>query len=255
MVMEIEATDVLSEFIVTRSPELREKLVLQNVPLVHYMLVRMGISRESGMEYEDLVHHGLIGLMEAVDLFRAELGTRFSTFACIRIRGRITDYLRTSDWMPRSARRRSHLIQKSINTFWLENKREPTDEELAATMGLAVEEIREGLADANRVLISLDIMENRKGEEGLLHDFIPDENQAIPSDRMDDGSLAQELAAAIQYLARREQLILSLYYNDELTFREIGRVLNIHESRVCQLHARAILNLKALMNKEQNDEQ
>lgn len=252
MVMQMEAAEVLTQFLATRSPDLREKLVLQSVPLVHYLLARMGISQEAGTEYEDLAHQGLMGLIEAVDHFNPDFSAQFSTYASLRIRGKILDYLRTSDWMPRAARKRSRMIQKSITTLWSENQREPTDEELATHLGTTVEEVKQGLADSNRVLVSLDTMvDGDKSEEGSLHEYLRDENQANPAEIMEEGSLIGEMAEAIQKLPEREKMILSLYYNDELTFKEIGKVLDITESRVCQLHARAILNLKVMMNDEQ----
>ena len=252
MVTQLEAIDVLSQFVVTRSPELREKLVLQSVPLVHYLLARMGISQEAGTEYEDLAHQGLMGLIEAVDHFSPDFSAQFSTYASLRIRGKILDYLRSSDWMPRAARKRSRMIQKSINTLWSENMREPTDEELAAHLGTTVDEVQRGLADSNRLLVSLDtMMDAETSEEGSLHEYLRDENQTDPADLVEQGSLIAEMADAIQNLSEREKMILSLYYNDELTFREIGKVLDLTESRVCQLHARALLNLKGMMNDEQ----
>ena len=252
MVMQIEAAEILGEFILTRSPELREKVVLQSVPLVHYLLGRMGITQEIGRDYEDLAHQGLMGLIDAVDNFDPEFSARFSTYASLRIRGKILDYLRTSDWMPRTARKRAHLIQKTITALWSENLREPTDEEIAVRLGLTVEDVRQGLADSNRVLVSLDAMlESNENSKGSVYDYLQDENQVDPSEGLEKESLIQEMTDALQDLSERERLILSLYYNDELTFKEIGKVLDITESRVCQLHARAILNLKAMMNNEQ----
>jgi len=249
--MQIEAAEVLGEFILTRSPELREKVVLQSVPLVHYLLGRMGMGQEMGKDYEDLAHQGLIGLIEAVDHFDPDISARFSTYASLRIRGKILDYLRTSDWMPRTARKRTHLIQKTITTLWAENLREPTEEELATRIGTTVEDVQQGLADSNRVLVSLDTMMDDRKAEDSLHDYLRDEDQADPAEVLEKESLIQEMADALQNLSEREKLILSLYYNDELTFKEIGNVLDVTESRVCQLHARAILNLKAMMNDEQ----
>jgi RNA polymerase sigma factor for flagellar operon FliA len=246
--MQMEATDTLEEFIVTRSPALREKLVLQSVPLVHYLLARMGIMQEPGSDYEDLAHQGLMGLIEAIDHFDPRFNTRFSTYAGMRIRGKILDYLRTSDWMPRAARKRTRLIQKTVSAFWSENLREPTEDEIAAQLGMKVGEIHQGLADSNRILVSLDMM--LEGD-GSFHESLRDENQADPSKVLEDQGLVEEMSGAIKKLSEREQLVLSLYYNDELTFREIGKVLEITESRVCQLHARAIMNLKAMMNDEQ----
>jgi RNA polymerase sigma factor for flagellar operon FliA len=231
---------------------LREKLVLQSVPLVHYLLARIGLTQDMGTDYEDLAHQGLMGLIESVDHFDSGFNTSFSTYASLRIRGKILDYLRNSDWMPRSARKRVRLIEKTITTLWSENLREPTEDEIAAQLGMRVEDIQQGLADSNRVLVSLDtVMESGPKSDASLHESLRDENQADPSEVLEQAGLLEQMADAIQELSERERLILSLYYNDELTFREIGKVLGITESRVCQLHARAILNLKAMMQDEQ----
>jgi RNA polymerase sigma factor for flagellar operon FliA len=211
----------------------------------------MGITQDMGSDYEDLAHQGLMGLIESVDNFDPEFNTSFSTYASLRIRGKILDYFRTSDWMPRSARKRVRLIQKTITTLWSENFREPTDDEIAARLGIKMEEVQQGLADSNRVLVSLDMMESDQKGEGSLHEYLRDDNQENPAAVLEDQGLLDQMAGAIQNLSEREKLILSLYYNEELTFKQIGKVLNITESRVCQLHARAILNLKAMMQDEQ----
>lgn len=244
----MDSTDILEEFFTNRSPELREKLVLQSVPLVHYLLGRMGITQERGSDYEDLAHQGLIGLIEAVDHFDPKFNTKFSTYASLRIRGRIMDYMRTTDWMPRAARKRSRMIQKSITTLWSENSREPTEDEIASHLGTNVDDVQQGLADTNRVLVSLDMMMEGDGEGDVsLHEKYGDEKQANPLDVLEEKDMAEEMVAAIKSLDEREQLVLSLYYTEELTFKEIGKVLGLTESRVCQLHARALVSLKAVM--------
>lgn len=251
MVIQMEAASIMGEFFTNRSPELREKLVLQSVPLVHYLLGRMGITQERGTDYEDLAHQGLMGLIEAVDHFDPKFNTQFSTYASLRIRGKVMDYLRATDWMPRSARKRTRMIQKSITTLWSENSREPTDDEIALHLGTNVKDVQQGLADSNRMLVSLDLMMEGDHEDSVpLHEKYGDENQANPLDTLVQQDLLKEMATAITDLPEREQLVLSLYYTDELTFREIGKVLDITESRVCQLHARAILLLKAIMKNE-----
>lgn len=247
----LETVDILDEFLVTRSPELREKLVLRSVPLVHYLLGRMGISQDAGNDYEDMAHQGLLGLIEAVDHFDPKFGTRFSTYASLRIRGKVLDYLRTVDWMPRAARKRTRVIQKTVSTLWSENMREPTESEIAERMGTGIEEVQEGLADSNRIIVSLDVMMDADQDgERTMHEYLRDDTQVNPSDAMEENSMISEMSRAIQGLSEREQLILSLYYNEQLTFKEIGKVLEITESRVCQLHARAILNLKANIKNE-----
>ncbi len=248
MVVQVEAADLLCEFIATRAPELREKLVLQFVPLVHYLLARMNISPTMNKDYEDLAHQGLLGLIEAVDRFNPDMKTQFSTYATLCIRGRILDYLRASDWMPRKARQQVRIVQNAISTLWFEKMREPTEEEIATYLSTTVESVRESLADLSRILVSLDTMTNSAGEE--LYDCSRDETQQDPSEIIEQESLIENMACAIQNLSKREQLMLSLYYNDGLTFREIGKVLNVTESRVSQLHASAIFNLKAMMRDE-----
>jgi RNA polymerase sigma factor FliA len=240
---------LLEQFVASRSPELREKIVLQSVPLVHYLLARLGITPQIGPDYEDLVHQGLLGLIDAVDRFDPKFGTRFSTYASLRIRGKILDYLRLSDWMPRSARQRVRSIQKAISSLWLEFGREPTDEEIGTHLGLGKDQVEKGLYDSNLVIVSLDAtVEIDQEGEGSLHERLVDEKQSDPSDVYENVDLKKQLIEGIQNLSEREQLILSLYYYDELTFKEIGKVLNITESRVCQLHARAVMNLKAVVN-------
>lgn len=251
MVTHTETVMLLDQFLATRSPELREKLVLQSVPLVHYMLGRMGMTIEMGTDYEDLAHQGLMGLIEAVDHFDPKFNVLFSTYASLRIRGKVLDYLRSSDWMPRSARKRTRLIQKTVSVLCSEYQREPSEEEIASRMGISVDEIQQGLSDANRVLISLDlVMESDQEEDGSLYERLRDEKQVNPSELFEHESLVEALGEAIRNLSEREQLVLSLYYNDGLTFKEIGKVLDITESRVCQLHARAIFSLKGMMEHE-----
>jgi len=250
MVMQMEAAEMLDEFVATRSPELREKLILQSVPLVHYLLARMGISQDMDKDYEDLAHQGLMGLIEAVDHFNPDVRAQFSTYATLRIRGRIIDYLRAADWMPRKVRKQSSIVQKAIFTLWAEKMREPTDVELATYLNTTEESIRQSLADSSRILLSLDTMMN-DGEEDSLYEFFHDETQDDPSELVEQGSLIEKMAASIKNLSKREQLMLSLYYNDGLTFREIGKVLNVTESRVSQMHASAIFNLKAMLRDEQ----
>ena len=251
MVQQAEAEAILEQFLAHRQPEDRERVVLQSVPLVHFILGRLGITRDMGTEYEDLVHQGLLGLIDAVDRYDPSFGTRFSTFASLRIRGKVLDFIRYSDWMPRSARRRVRSIQKSISTLWLELQHEPTEEEIARNLGIGLDEVQQGLSDSNRVFLSLDAQtEVTEDEDGSLHERISDERQPDPSNLAEETSLIDSMADAIRKLPERDQTVLSLYYYDDLTFREIGKVLDITELRVCQIHARAILTLKAMMSNE-----
>lgn len=246
VITQTEEQDLWIEFAASGSSELREKLVLNAVPLVYYILGRMGITREIGVEYEDMVHQGLLGLIDAVDRYNPQMGTRFSTYASLRIRGKVLDYLRSSDWMSRSARHRSRIVQRGVSRFWLEHHHDPSDEELAQFLSMEVGDVQKGMVDASRVMLSLDVdMPSSGDEEVSLYEMQKDENQVDPAELFADGDLKTRLASAIRQLPEREQLMLSLYYYEELTLKEIGKVLDISESRVCQLHTRAILNIKA----------
>ncbi|MFN7035697.1 MAG: sigma-70 family RNA polymerase sigma factor [Bellilinea sp.] len=250
MVVQELSTAALDVYLATRSAEAREQLVLQSVPLVRYLLSRLGITPELGSEYEDLLHQGLLGLIEAVDRYDPQFGARFSTYAAVRIRGKVLDYLRSVDWMSRTARQRVRAVQKAVEELWLKNQREPTDEEIAAHLQTDVDTVQRGLMDSNRFLLSLDAPTETDNEETDLHDRLGDERQIDPQELTLDEELRRQLAEAIRTLPEREQLVLSLYYHDELNFKEIGKVLGISESRVCQLHARALMNLKVVMSHE-----
>jgi RNA polymerase sigma factor for flagellar operon FliA len=227
---------------------LREEMVLRYVSLVHFVLGRLGISQEMGADYEDLVNQGLLGLIEAVDRYNPTFGTQFSTYATVRIKGKVLDYLRSIDWLSRTARHRTREVKSAIANLTEKNKRPPTDEELATHMGLNVEKVQQALMDSSKVIVSLDaMMEIDEENEVTLYDTLADESQEDPSDVVDTIDQKQRLINAIKELPEREQQVLSLYYFEELTLKEIGKVLGVSESRACQLHARAVLSLQGLL--------
>lgn len=251
MALQLDERTLLDQFLATRSPELREQLILQSVPLVHFMLSRMGISPALGTEYEDLTHQGLLGLIDAVDRYDPSHGAQFSTYATLRIRGKVLDYLRSSDRLSRSTRQRARVIQKAMGDLWTSLEREPTEEEIASYLNIDKDKVQHDLLELNTVFVSLDAMsDTEQDQDGDLHERLMDDKQPDPSVVSEDQALKHALVTGIKKLSEREQLILSLYYYDELTFKEIGQVLNLTESRVCQLHARAILNLKVMVNHE-----
>lgn len=241
-------TDLLQRFLAQRNPQDRDALVMDSLPLVHYTLGRMGISVQSASDYEDLVSQGILGLMHAVDHYDPAYGTQFSTYAILRIRGEVLDYLRANDRLSRSARQRAKTVQRAIEELWQENHRTASDEELAAHLHSDVQQIQQALLDANRFVVSLDtLMASDDGDAQSLYESIPDDKQADPLDEATEQDLLAALQDAIGTLSERDQLVLSLYYLEGLTFKEIGTVLNISESRVCQVHSRLIFTLKALL--------
>ncbi len=237
--------ELIDQYVSTLDPQLREEIILRYVPLVHFVLGRLGLSKAMGAAYEDAASQGLIGLIESVDRYDQKYGTQFSTYATLRIRGKVIDYLRTLDWLPRGARKRARLVQESIDELWEQLRRHPTDEEIAAHVDMTPAKVRQALVDASRIVVSLDTNVSPLGEdEATFHELIPDDSQLEPSDMVEEDELQSLVAAAIRELPEREQLIISLYYHDELTFKEIGKVLKISESRVCQLHGRIIMKLR-----------
>ncbi|NMC12027.1 MAG: FliA/WhiG family RNA polymerase sigma factor [Chloroflexi bacterium] len=241
-------TELISQYVATHDPGLREELILRYVPLVHYVLGRLGLSQSLGQDYEDAASQGLLGLIEAVDRYDPGYKTQFSTYATLRIRGNIIDYLRLHDWLSRGARQKSRMVQEAISQLWEKYERPPTDEELAVYMNLDIEKLRQILVDSSHVFVSLDTTMTTEGDDIVsLHELISDENQAEPSSIFEEEEMKTILIDAIQSLPEREQLVLSLYYYENLTFKEIGAVLDVSESRVCQLHARIVMTLRGIL--------
>ncbi len=225
---------------------LREEIILRYVPLVRFVLGRLGIERSA--EYEDLVSQGLLGLIDAVDHYDTTRGTSFSTYATYRIRGRVLDGLRSLDLLSRPARRRVRQVQGAITDLHQQLGRTPEEDEIASHLGIDSRALRTTLADASTVLLSLDEPGN-DDEETDRYESLPAEIDD-PLETLAKGDLRTELIRAIADLPEREQQILSLYYRDELTMKEIGEVVGLSESRVCQLHGKAVLTLRGVMSLE-----
>jgi RNA polymerase sigma factor for flagellar operon FliA len=254
MAQQANLAELITAYQVSHDPQSREDLVMSCIPLIHYILGRMGISREIGTDYDDLVSQGLLGIIDAVDRYDSNFGTQFSTYAAVRIRGKILDYLRSLDWLSRTARNRSKVIQKAITELWVNLGQTPSEEQIASYLGIDVDKVQLGLVDSSKMIVSLDaLMKEDDDEGGSFYDSLPDESQQNPSDIVDEEELKRELVKALMKLSEREQLLLSLYYYEELTFKEIGHILNITESRVCQLHARALLTLKAIFHTDSSE--
>ena len=201
------------------------------------------------MDYEDLVHQGLLGLIDAVDRYNPEYGTQFSTYATVRIRGKVLDYLRSMDWLSRTARHRSKTIQKAIQALTNQTNVPPNEQELSEFLGLDLDKVHQGLLDSNKVIVSLDALVNNDDEnESTLYDTLADDSQVDPAEIATENDLKARMVSSLKKLSERDQLVLSLYYFEELTLKEIGKVLEVSESRACQIHSQAILNLQALLS-------
>lgn len=230
----------------TRDPELRQEIITRNMHLVRYAVERLGFG-VSYLDREDLISEGIIGLIDAVDRFDPKRGIQFVTYATIRIRGQILDALRTRDLLPRSARRRVKGMQEAVQTLVATLGEPPTEEQLAEYMNVSAEQLQQTLCDASLEICSLDAPLVEDGETFSLQNLIEASEEFEPAEQQARAELHEEMRLAIRKLPERQQLLLSLYYVEELTMREIGEVLSVSESRVSQLHAQAVANLRALL--------
>jgi len=229
-------------------PALRDRLILTYAPLVKFVAGRVGASLPSHVDEQDLVSYGLLGLIGAIERFDPDREIKFETFAMARIRGAIIDELRSLDWVPRSVRTRARQIERAIAVLERELLRAPTDQEIAKKLGISEEELEESLHEISRSSVAaLDELwsPSGSGDQIALIDTIRDESEPDPELSLEQSEVKEALAEAISSLPEREKLVVTLYYYEELTLREIGEVLGVTESRVSQLHTKAVLRLKA----------
>lgn len=239
-------------FTADRDPELRGQLILQYAPLVKYVVGRLAIMLPRVMDSDDVLSSGVMGLIEAIDRFDPTTGVKFETYAISRIRGAILDELRSLDWIPRSARQRSQEIAKTFARMELELGRSPTDEEVASALGLDMHQYQQASISASAVLLSLETPVSGDGQDDgpgtSLVDTIESASAPNPERQTEEGELLESLTGALGALSERERILLSLYYEQELTMKEISIVLGVSESRVCQLHSRALSRLRASLS-------
>ncbi len=247
-----EATDVIGELWIeykrTGARDTRERLILHYSPLVKFVAGRVAAGLPQNIEQSDLVSYGIFGLIDAIDKFDPERGFKFETYAISRIKGSIIDELRSLDWVPRSVRSRAREIERAMLELENRFKRPPSDEEVANEIGITVDEFQDSLTAISRssvaALDELWQISTGGGDTVSLIDTIEDPHADDPSKAMSQTEVREALADAIQRLPEREKLVITLYYYEELTLREIGEVLSVTESRVSQLHTKAILRLK-----------
>jgi RNA polymerase sigma factor for flagellar operon FliA len=229
----------------------REQLVLAFSPLVKYVAGRMSTGLPAHVEESDLISYGLLGLISAIERFDLDREIKFETFAITRIKGSIIDELRSLDWVPRSVRARARQIEKANATLEHRLHRAPTDAEVAAELDMSVEEFQDSLTRiSNSSVIALDelwTLSDSSGDQVSLLDTIQDPDAVDPAHAMDATETKDRLADAIARLPEREKLVVALYYYENLTLREIGEVLGVTESRVSQLHTKAVLRLKSAL--------
>jgi RNA polymerase sigma factor for flagellar operon FliA len=230
----------------------RERLVVLYAPLVKYVVDALLSALPPHVDRADLMSYGMDGLLAAMGRFDFAGDTKFESFAVPRIRGAVIDELRSLDWVPRSVRERTREMESA--TLEIERKlgRPATEHELATKLGLSIEQLRRSLADVSKsCLVALDeawSVPDRHGESLSLFDTLEDPHTLDPARRFNMSEFGQRIANTLEKLPRREKLIIALYYYENLTLREIGTVLNLTESRVSQLHAKAVVTMRADLN-------
>ena len=225
--------------------ELRDRLVLHYAPLVKYVAGRVGTGLPSHVEISDLIQSGIFGLVDAIEKFEPERGLKFETYAMQRIRGAILDDLRAQDWVPRSVRSRARDVERALERLEAKLQRTATDSELADELELSIEELRELFAQLQMTsVVALDDLIGAGHAQASLAETLPDDRAEDPVAALVDRDSRRQLAEAVERLSERDRVVVTLYYFENLTLAEIGRVLGVTESRVCQLHTRAVLRLR-----------
>ena len=237
-----------AEYKSSRSTEARDRLIVHYSPLVKYVASRVSVGLPQSIEQADLVSYGIFGLIDAIDKFDLSRNIKFETYAIARIKGSIIDELRSIDWVPRSVRSKAKAVEKAYAKLEATLLRTPTDAEVATEMGISQQELQSLFQQVSVVgLIALDQMLSLSGERGettTLGDTIADRSDG-PVQIFEVEETREVLADAINRLADREKIVLTLYYYEGLTLAEIGDVLGVTESRVCQIHSKAVIQLRS----------
>lgn len=222
----------------------KDQLIQRFAPLVKRIAYHLMARLPSSVQVDDLIQNGMMGLLDAINRFEAGMGAQFETYAAQRVRGAMLDGLRENDWLPRSLRRDFRRIEVAISQLEQEYGRTPSESELAETLGMTLAEYQKMLQDARgHQLISFEDMIDDGNEDFLERHLSDDSNE--PSRILEDESLRKLLVQGIELLPEREKLMMALYYEQDLNLREIGEVMGVTESRVCQLHSQAVARLRA----------
>jgi RNA polymerase sigma factor for flagellar operon FliA len=239
----LELERLWREFKETESGPARERLILHYAPLVKYVAGRLGAGLPQSVEQADLVSNGMFGLMDALDKYDLAREVKFETYAIPRIRGAILDELRAMDWVPRSIRFKAREVEKATTQLEAKLGREPSDAEIAQQLGLDLEELHEIITQISLVsVMALEdvVTADGNGEPRSLLDTLADAASSEPTAGLEGQEMRSLLSAAISSLTEREKIVVTLYYFEGLTLSEIGDILGVTESRVCQIHTKAV---------------
>jgi RNA polymerase sigma factor for flagellar operon FliA len=243
-----EIDQLWSEFKDSGDVDKRDALIVHYSPLVKYVAGRVAVGLPQNVDQSDLVSYGIFGLIDAIEKFDLDRGFKFETYAISRIKGAIIDELRSIDWVPRSVRAKARNLEKAYSKLEAQLHRTPTDAELAEELDLSDNQLQQTFSQISFIgLVALDETLSGAGDRGeamSLGDTVPDATPG-PMASYEVEEMRQTLAEAINGMPEREKIVLTLYYYEGLTLAEIGQVLGVTESRVCQIHTKAITRLRS----------
>lgn len=239
-----EKLKLWEEYGKNKTPELREKIIIEYASLVKIVAGKLGIYLGYNVEYDDLVGYGTFGLIDAIDKYDFDKGVKFETYASLRIRGAILDQVRRMDWLPRTVRQKQKRMDAAYQKLETESGRFATDEELAAELEISVEELGQWQAQTKAAgVVSLDEYLEQGSENGIVG-TVESEDFAGPEKQMEQKTMKELLVQSLESLTEKEKKVILLYYYEELTLKEISEVLEVSESRISQLHTKAIQKLR-----------
>ena len=229
------------------SEEARERLIAEYAYLAKYAVDRLNLSPSGPLGYEDLIGHAVVGLIDAIGKFDLDRGVKFESYALTRIQGEVIDVIRSLDWAPRSVRKHENELRHAYARLEIQLNRPPTDQEVAEHLGIDVAELERSLADIGQsAVLSLDEVIASGGD---VLAWAPDREEDDPAASAERSDQKRQLARAIDELPERERTVVALYYYENLTQKEIAAVLGVTESRVCQIHTKAVLRLSGKMSR------
>jgi RNA polymerase sigma factor for flagellar operon FliA len=232
----------------------KDEIIKQCLPMIRSIAQRLSIYASPSHDLDDLVSAGIIGLLDAIEKFNPSKGASFKTYATYRIKGAILDEVRALDWVPRSTREKAQRLERAYSELEQQLMRTPSEEDVAKHMGISVEELRKILLEiSGMALLTLEDISTDEENEEAIKDFVADPNAANPEDQIAFEEAKKLLAQAIKSLPHQEKIVLSLYYYEEMTMKEIGKVLGVSESRVSQIHSSAILRLRGKLRRIKED--
>ncbi|MCL1936539.1 MAG: FliA/WhiG family RNA polymerase sigma factor [Defluviitaleaceae bacterium] len=235
---------VWEEYTRTKDKELKDKLILEYAPLVKYLAGRLSVHIGHRVEYDDLISYGIFGLIDAIDKFNLDKGVKFETYASLRIRGSIIDNIRKLDWVPRDLRQKNKQLEAAYLALEAEIGREPTEEEMAKKLGMSLVEVRDLMKKANVVnVVSLDDYLEQNHEDVF---FASDDS---PEKMYHKKEISDILVETIDKLSEKEKKVISLYYFEDLTLKEISKIMGVSESRISQIHSKAVIKLRTKLGK------